>query len=178
MPAKPEPDRAQAVDGGLADDREPVQRSVIPQGDARDGDHQEWDRHESPQDLVGQELQRVEAEPPRVEQLARHRDPPQAAGHDPHLAAVLEARRLVDRLERNGFVDRARDDVDKRRVTVVLRQDRLAEAQPLFADLARRLKRVYDGYSDDDLAVVLRFMEESTAAQHAATEKLTQAQDR
>ncbi|HEX5988454.1 MAG TPA: MarR family transcriptional regulator [Nocardioides sp.] len=84
----------------------------------------------------------------------------------------------VDRLERNGFVDRARDDVDKRRVTVVLRQDRLAEAQPLFADLARRLKRVYDGYSDDDLAVVLRFMEESTAAQHAATEKLTQAQDR
>ena len=63
-------------------------------------------------------------------------------------------------------------------MTVALRQDRLAEAQPLFADLARRLKRVYDGYTDDDLAVVLRFMEESAAAQRAATEKLTRGRDR
>lgn len=84
----------------------------------------------------------------------------------------------VDRLERNGFVDRARDDLDKRRVTVALLQDRMAEAQPLFADLARRLKRVYDGYTDDDLAVVLRFMEESAAAQRAATAKLTRGRDR
>src|SRR4029078_4200954 len=103
MAAKPEPDRAHAVDGRLADDREPIQRSVMPQGDARDGDNQEWDRHESPQDLVGQELQRVEAEPPRVEQLARHRDPPQAASHDPHLAAVLALAGTRDRLECNRF---------------------------------------------------------------------------
>ena len=54
----------------------------------------------------------------------------------------------------------------------------MAEAQPLFADLARRLKRVYDGYTDDDLAVVLRFMEESAAAQRAATAKLTRGRDR
>jgi DNA-binding MarR family transcriptional regulator len=84
----------------------------------------------------------------------------------------------VDRLERNGFVDRARDDLDKRRVTVAPRQDWMAEAQPLFADLARRLKRMYDGYTDDDLAVVLRFLEESAAAQRAATEKLTRGRDR
>lgn len=84
----------------------------------------------------------------------------------------------VDRLERNGFVDRARDEADRRRVTVVLRRERLTEARPLFVDLLRRLKRVYDGYSDDELALVLRFMEESTAAQRAATEKLTQPQGR
>ena len=79
----------------------------------------------------------------------------------------------VDRLERNGFVRRERDATDKRRVTVALRRDRLAEAQPLFADLARRLGRLYDGYTDDELATVLRFMQEAAAAQRLATEKLT-----
>jgi DNA-binding MarR family transcriptional regulator len=83
----------------------------------------------------------------------------------------------VDRLERNGFVDRDRDALDKRRVTIALREDRLAEAQPLFTGLARRLGRVYDGYTDDELAVVLRFMQESAAAQRAATERLTRGRD-
>ncbi len=82
----------------------------------------------------------------------------------------------VDRLERNGFVRRGRDALDKRRVTVALREDRLVEAQPLFADLARRLGLLYDGYTEDELATVLRFMQESATAQRAATEELTKRQ--
>ena len=57
-----------------------------------------------------------------------------------------------------------------------MRQDRLAEAQPLFTDLARRLRRLYDGYTDDELATVLCFMQESATAQRAATERLTDAE--
>jgi DNA-binding MarR family transcriptional regulator len=82
----------------------------------------------------------------------------------------------VDRLERNGFARRVRDSSDKRRVKVELRGERMAQAQPLFDDLADRLAVLYEGYTDEELAVVLRFLEESAAAQHAATEHLTQRQ--
>jgi DNA-binding MarR family transcriptional regulator len=83
----------------------------------------------------------------------------------------------IDRLERNGFVRRGRDSLDKRRVTVELRIERVAEAQPLFSDLADRLTRLYRGYTDEELAVVLRFLQESTTAQRAATEELTRLPD-
>ena len=79
----------------------------------------------------------------------------------------------IDRLERNGFARRSRDSADKRRVTVELRGERMVEAQPLFSDLADRLARLYASYTDEELAVVLRFLEESAAAQRAATETLT-----
>ena len=79
----------------------------------------------------------------------------------------------IDRLERSGFVRRGRDSLDKRRVTVELRIERVAEAQPLFIDLAERLARLFKGYTDEELTVVLRFMQESATAQRAATEELT-----
>lgn len=79
----------------------------------------------------------------------------------------------VDRLERNSFVRRGTYAQDRRRVTVELRAERLSETQELFADLARRLEELYDGYSDDELAVVLRYLREIAIVQTAATGQLT-----
>jgi len=78
----------------------------------------------------------------------------------------------VDRLERNRFVRRGPHAQDRRRVTVELRPERLSETQELFADLAGRLEELYAGYSDDELAVVLRYLRDITIAQRAGTEEL------
>ncbi len=123
MATKPEADRPESVDHRLADDREAVQRSVVPQRDARCGDDQERDCHQSAQDLVRQELEGIEAEPAGVEQLAGHRDAAQATRHDPDLAAVLAAAGARDRLEgdRLGLEDEpaSRTDHLRRRDEIV-----------------------------------------------------------
>ena len=79
----------------------------------------------------------------------------------------------IDRLQHNGFVHRRPHAQDRRRVTVELRHESLKGAPDLFADLARRLKKLYASYNDDELAAVLRFMRDATSAQRAATEELT-----
>ncbi|GAA2760063.1 MarR family winged helix-turn-helix transcriptional regulator [Actinopolymorpha rutila] len=79
----------------------------------------------------------------------------------------------IDRLQRGGFARRRPYAKDRRRVTVELCHEGLRGAPDLFADLTRRLKKLYASYNDDELAAVLRFMREATIAQRAATEELT-----
>ena len=49
----------------------------------------------------------------------------------------------------------------------------MAESRPLFSDFADRLARLFKGFTDEKFAAVLRFLQESAAAQRAATEELT-----
>jgi DNA-binding MarR family transcriptional regulator len=69
---------------------------------------------------------------------------------------------LVDRLERMGHVRRARDDQDRRRVVVEVSDTAMDAGRRFFGTLQRDLVARMDGYGDDELAVVHRWLTEMT----------------
>ena len=69
---------------------------------------------------------------------------------------------LVDRLERAGHVRRVRDDEDRRRVVLEMSDSAMAAGGAFFGGLQRDLVAAMDGYTDEELAVVRRFLAEMT----------------
>ena len=69
---------------------------------------------------------------------------------------------LVDRLERAGHVRRVRDDEDRRRVVLEMSDSAMAAGSAFFGGLQRDLVAAMDGYTDEELAVVRRFLAEMT----------------
>jgi DNA-binding MarR family transcriptional regulator len=76
--------------------------------------------------------------------------------------ATASVTSLIDRLEAKGFAHRLRDQKDRRRVIVALRGERLSAIGPLFDSLARSFLDLVATYQDEELAVILNFMEEAT----------------
>ncbi len=76
---------------------------------------------------------------------------------------------LVDRLERAGHVRRVRDPQDRRRVALEMSDEAMAAGAEHFGGLQRDLVGAMGGYSDGEVAVVRRFLEEMTEviARHA-----------
>lgn len=70
---------------------------------------------------------------------------------------------LVDRLERVGHVRRVRDTEDRRRVGLQMSESAMAAGAEHFGGLARDLTAAMEGYTDAELAVVRRWLEEMTA---------------
>ncbi len=71
---------------------------------------------------------------------------------------------LVDRLERAGHVRRARDPEDRRRVVLEMSEHTMASGNAWFGGLQQELVQVMAGYTDEELAVVRRFLAEATEA--------------
>lgn len=71
---------------------------------------------------------------------------------------------VLDRLERAGHLVRVRDDGDRRRVLLHHSAAGRALAQAFFEPLGRRTGAVMDGFTDDELAVALRFLGGAAAA--------------
>ncbi|CAA9280546.1 MAG: Transcriptional regulator, MarR family [uncultured Blastococcus sp.] len=69
---------------------------------------------------------------------------------------------LVDRLERVGHVRRVPDPEDRRRVGLEMSESAMAAGAEHFGGLARDLGAALEGYSDEELAVVRRFLEDMT----------------
>ena len=69
---------------------------------------------------------------------------------------------LVDRLERVGHVRRVRDPDDRRRVGLEMSESAMAAGAEHFGGLARDLVAAMEGYSDEELAVVRRWLEDMT----------------
>jgi DNA-binding MarR family transcriptional regulator len=65
---------------------------------------------------------------------------------------------LVDRLERVGHVRRSRDPGDRRRVVLEASDTAMAAGRSFFGALQRDLVAAMDGYDDEELAVVQRFL--------------------
>jgi DNA-binding MarR family transcriptional regulator len=76
--------------------------------------------------------------------------------------ATASVTSLIDRLEAKGFAHRLRDQKDRRRVIVALRTERLSAIRPLFDSLARSFLDLVATYGDEELAVVLDFMDRAT----------------
>ncbi|MET9221870.1 MarR family winged helix-turn-helix transcriptional regulator [Streptomyces sp. NPDC088197] len=68
------------------------------------------------------------------------------------------ATRLVDRLERAGYVVRERDTEDRRRVMVTTVPDRMADFGRVWGGLSGGWWRMLDSYDDDQLALLLAHM--------------------
>jgi len=79
---------------------------------------------------------------------------------------------LVDRLEQKGLVRRVKDPADGRRVLVELDRAALGRHAHLFADLVREMQELAAEFTDDELEVILRFLDGATRRQHAATTRL------
>jgi DNA-binding MarR family transcriptional regulator len=79
---------------------------------------------------------------------------------------------LVDRLERSGHVRRVRDAADRRRVGLEMTESAMAAGGEFFGALNRDLLAAMADYSDDELAVVRRFLEQVTdvVVQHARSD--------
>jgi DNA-binding MarR family transcriptional regulator len=66
---------------------------------------------------------------------------------------------VVDRLEAAGYVHRERDESDRRKVRVVLDDNKLNAAESPYQEKADDLQRVLDTFGDDELDVIARFLE-------------------
>jgi DNA-binding MarR family transcriptional regulator len=80
---------------------------------------------------------------------------------------------LIDRLERRGFVRRARDAGDRRRVVVEPAADRAAAASKLFAPTRRSLARLFSRYSVRELAVLADFLRRNAERLRVETDRVT-----
>ena len=71
---------------------------------------------------------------------------------------------LLDRLEKVGHIRRTRDADDRRRVVLEMSDSAMAAGAEHFGGLQRDLTAAMEGYSDDELDVVRRFLVDMTEA--------------
>jgi DNA-binding MarR family transcriptional regulator len=72
------------------------------------------------------------------------------------------ATRLVDRLEKAGYVHRERDTADRRKVLVVTVPDRIAEFGRMWERLGGGWYALFDDLDDAELRVILDHMRRTT----------------
>ncbi len=85
------------------------------------------------------------------------------------------ATRLVDRLERGGYVRRERDTVDRRRVLVHVVEEGLAGFRRTWAGLSEGWDRVFDDYTEAELALLARHMRRTIALSAEQRDRLRSA---
>jgi DNA-binding MarR family transcriptional regulator len=83
--------------------------------------------------------------------------------------------RLIDRLARAGFVRRAADPSDRRRVRVEPVVENLDSIGEMYAPLVEALDRSWASFSDAELAVILRFVSQTSAIIASENARLRQA---
>jgi DNA-binding MarR family transcriptional regulator len=82
---------------------------------------------------------------------------------------------LINRLEAKGFARRVQNPSDRRSVLVEVNAERVwATVAPLFADWVGSLQELYAGYTDEQLEVILHFLNEAARRQREATARLTE----
>ncbi|MFG2649731.1 MarR family winged helix-turn-helix transcriptional regulator [Streptomyces sp. NPDC048436] len=99
-------------------------------------------------------------------------DKPVTTGHIAELTGLTtgSATRLVDRLEKAGYVVRERDAADRRRVLVSTVPEKVAEFGRMWDKLGGSWFALFEGYDDDELALLIGHMRrtvELSAAQVA-----------
>jgi len=69
------------------------------------------------------------------------------------------ATRLVDRLEKAGYVVRRRDTADRRRVLVEAVPEAMRDLMALWAELGEGWRAMFADYTEDELALLYRHMQ-------------------
>jgi DNA-binding MarR family transcriptional regulator len=82
---------------------------------------------------------------------------------------------VIDRLERAGMVHRHRDQRDRRRVLVEAAEEGpAAELIRRFEPVAELYQKVLDGYTDEQLAVLLEYLTRNNEASPEVIERVKQ----
>lgn len=79
---------------------------------------------------------------------------------------------ILDRLERGGWVLRERDDTDRRAVRIRIDPRRNADLTNLYAGMDAAMTEVVAAFTDQQLEVVIDFLQRSTAAGARSTQAL------
>jgi len=66
--------------------------------------------------------------------------------------------KIVDRLEKNGFVQRERSQADRRQVIIHLIPQQQNEIEQIFASLSMEMFKVAEGYSVEELEVIQDYL--------------------
>ncbi|MFF8280321.1 MarR family winged helix-turn-helix transcriptional regulator [Streptomyces lateritius] len=82
------------------------------------------------------------------------------------------ATRLVDRLERAGYVTRERDAEDRRRVLVAAVPERMAELSAFWRRLNGAWGTMFDAYSDAEVALLIAHMRRTVELSAQQVERL------
>jgi DNA-binding MarR family transcriptional regulator len=67
--------------------------------------------------------------------------------------------RVIDRLEKIGFVRRTSDPADRRKVVVEAIPERLADFQDAYAPIVEGLRRLHEGFEPAELEIIARYLE-------------------
>jgi DNA-binding MarR family transcriptional regulator len=68
--------------------------------------------------------------------------------------------RVLDRLEKRGFITRAHDPVDRRRVLVAAVPARLADLAPHYQPIVAGVQEIHKTYAAGELAIIARYLDE------------------
>ncbi|MFJ9581737.1 MarR family winged helix-turn-helix transcriptional regulator [Streptomyces sp. NPDC101191] len=82
------------------------------------------------------------------------------------------ATRLVDRLERAGYVRRERDAEDRRRVMVAPEPDKMAELGAFWRRLNGAWGDLFDAYGDTEITLITDYMRRSVELSVTQVERL------
>lgn len=80
--------------------------------------------------------------------------------------------RVIDRLQRAGFVRRAADPSDRRRVIVEPVPERMAELSPRYAGMAAAWQEVLSRYDDSALRVIMDLFEQMQVISRREADRL------
>jgi DNA-binding MarR family transcriptional regulator len=88
-----------------------------------------------------------------------------------HLATMTG---ILDRLERGGWILRERDENDRRAVFVRAVPDKQRDIIQQYDGMNSSLDQILDGYSDDQIDLIVDFLRRCAQAGHSATNQLAQ----
>lgn len=80
---------------------------------------------------------------------------------------------ILGRLEKSGWITRAPDPADRRAVLLKAAPDRLREIFGLYAGMNAGMERLCEGYSDQELDVIVSFLGQVADAGRQASDDLT-----
>lgn len=83
--------------------------------------------------------------------------------------------KVLDRLERGGYVHRPADQADRRRIVVTANPGRLAEVARHYAPIGEAFTRRFGAYTDSELRTVLRFMRDGREVADAEIDRIRAA---
>jgi len=79
---------------------------------------------------------------------------------------------LIEKMEAEGLVERAKDLSDKRRVLLKTRASISERASALYRELGDRMREELDGYSDAEFDLIMRFLTRTGEALAASIKAL------